>query len=238
MAAKERHSQPNKEKSTLLVAGYNRHMEKQLNKQSIPNGINLLCFSYYFLTYSMTESQILTAQEKQIFGDLLKQQDNTKQTNTLHRCWQLIFRATRDGWTGDIFHDICDKKAPSITIIETVKGNVFGGFTNVEFNGNDWGLQKDENAFIFLIRSTKGYKPQIFNVTQKMSYGAMQNYGRDCMCSFGGVRDMFIASNCNVNHYSCSEKEYYPFPETPYLTETKYFTVKEVEVFNLFIDIN
>eukprot|EP01084_Bolivina_argentea_P112997 201479_1 len=51
MAAKERHSQPNKEKSSLLVAGYIRHMEKQLNKQLIPNEINLLCFSYYFLKH-------------------------------------------------------------------------------------------------------------------------------------------------------------------------------------------
>ncbi len=41
----------------------------------------------------------------------------------------LLNRASRDGFEGSVFHEKCDGKENTITIIETNGNNVFGGFT-------------------------------------------------------------------------------------------------------------
>jgi hypothetical protein len=44
-----------------------------------------------------------------------------------------IFDATTDGWTAKDFHRICDKKGWTLTIVETTKNFIFGGFTTAEW---------------------------------------------------------------------------------------------------------
>ena len=40
----------------------------------------------------------------------------------------LLYRASRDGWASTDFHDFCDKKGPTVTVIKS-GNNIFGGFT-------------------------------------------------------------------------------------------------------------
>ena len=44
--------------------------------------------------------------------------------------WLLCYRATSHGWTNQIFHQKCDRKSNTVTIIR--KGSyVFGGYTDI-----------------------------------------------------------------------------------------------------------
>ena len=42
----------------------------------------------------------------------------------------LLYRATRDGFTASAFHEKCDGKENTITIIKTNGNYVFGGHTS------------------------------------------------------------------------------------------------------------
>ena len=49
--------------------------------------------------------------------------------------YEKIFTASKDGWNASDFHKHCDNEGPSLTIIQSSAGNVFGGFT--KFNWGD-----------------------------------------------------------------------------------------------------
>ena len=66
-------------------------------------------------------------------------------------CGDLIYRASRDGFTSQEFHSKCDNKENTITIIKNNLDYVFGGFIRKGWNSNaKW--VNDENAFIFSLR--------------------------------------------------------------------------------------
>jgi hypothetical protein len=46
----------------------------------------------------------------------------------------LLFRGSRDGWSAEIIHAKIDNQGPTITIIKTRKGKIFGGFASVSWD--------------------------------------------------------------------------------------------------------
>ena len=65
----------------------------------------------------------------------------------------LLYRASRDGFEADMFHELCDEKGPTLSIIEAENGYKFGGFTRLTWEGNpeEYVFYKinDDSAFIF-----------------------------------------------------------------------------------------
>ena len=51
------------------------------------------------------------------------------------------------------FHDCCDNKEGTVTIIKSHWGNIFGGYTSKSWEASYSGCKRDENAFLFLIKS-------------------------------------------------------------------------------------
>jgi hypothetical protein len=47
--------------------------------------------------------------------------------------FQRIYDAAIDGWKAKDFHRCCDKKGWTLTIVETTKDFIFGGFTTAEW---------------------------------------------------------------------------------------------------------
>jgi hypothetical protein len=45
----------------------------------------------------------------------------------------LLWRGSRDGFTERDFHCRCDGRAPTLTLIQDTEGNIFRGFTPVEW---------------------------------------------------------------------------------------------------------
>ena len=61
---------------------------------------------------------------------------------------ELLYRKSRDGSTPNDFHDKCDNKGITITIIETSKGKKFGGYTELSWDKSN-SSKKDKSIFIF-----------------------------------------------------------------------------------------
>ena len=69
---------------------------------------------------------------------------------------ELLYRKSRDGSTPDAFHDRCDNKGITITFIETTKGYIFGGYTELPWDKSDT-AKSDKSTFIFSFNNKEKY---------------------------------------------------------------------------------
>jgi hypothetical protein len=173
------------------------------------------------------------------YSTILSEKYQTKQLMSLcefpvRQKWDLIYRASQDGFEAVNFHSKCENKPNTLVIVKSTNGNVFGGYTEQTWNhtGN---YKADPNSFIFsLINKLK--KP----IKMKWS----KNYGICCSSShgpiFGGGHDLNIADNGNKNTNSSSNLGHsYSHPDYAYgsneassfLAGSSNFQVSEIEVF-------
>ena len=68
--------------------------------------------------------------------------------------WVLLYRASEHEFDSKQFHFLCDNvNTPTIVIAESSQhNNIFGGYTEAQWDGNSQGCRPDENAFLFLLR--------------------------------------------------------------------------------------
>ena len=105
---------------------------------------------------------------------------------------KIVYRASRDGFSAEMFHLKCDQIAPTITILKSKQnGYIFGGFTEAFWSGNE--VQKrDSNAFIFSLTNKENY-PCKMNV-------AVEENAVFCSPFVGpsfGIGDIHIEDNAN-----------------------------------------
>ena len=73
---------------------------------------------------SFEDSSILSTEQRQ---SLAKWLEGTLE-GAFH-AYSLIYRASRNGWAVSNFHSQCDHKGPTVTVIRSSKGYIFGGYT-------------------------------------------------------------------------------------------------------------
>jgi len=69
-----------------------------------------------------------------------------------------LYRASVDSFSTTVFHQKCDNKGPTITIIKTTDGDVFGGYNSQSWNSNGQ-FYGDNKSFIFTLVSQHGIPP-------------------------------------------------------------------------------
>ena len=151
--------------------------------------------------------------------------------------WKLLYRAKRDGFGSKNFHEKCDSFAKTLTVIKTVEGWVFGGYTEAPWK-SDGSWSQDSKAFIFSL-SNKSQIPTKFN-----SVGIDSTYSNGMFGpKFGGGYDLYIADNSNVStssysnlgfsykHPSSSKYMFGSNDATSFLAGNLNFRVDEIEVF-------
>ena len=81
------------------------------------------------------------------------------------RFWRLRWRSTRDGATAEAFHRLCDHQGPTLTLVLDTTGNVFGGYTAVDWHAGTPGscYRKDPTAFLFSAVNPYGDPPLLFS---------------------------------------------------------------------------
>lgn len=92
---------------------------------------------------------------------------------------QLLYRASRDGFSIEAFQNTCYNKGSTLTIIRSSNGYIFGGFAS-----SSWGNQmspycniqliRDPRAFIFTLKNPSNLLPTKF---------ISNNYGLELFCS-------------------------------------------------------
>ena len=141
---------------------------------------------------------------------------------------KLLFRASRDGDSNKAYHDLCDGISPTINIIKSKNGYIFGGYTDCTLNSND-GCTKTNNSFIFSFNKMKIYNGKD---------GGYFHCGTDCgpwFCGCVGVDGDNYFNTENSYQWEINRFRYFEgFTEEYELVGGKRnFAVEEVEVFKV-----
>jgi len=174
------------------------------------------------------ESTILTNNEKLLLLQWIP-------INLQNKKWTLLLRASRDGYTAQVFHNKCNNKAPTIVIVHSNNNHVFGGFTPISWDSNSSYKAEDTKAsFLFLLRSQRGDQPNKFSL--KSTSNASHIYCHQSYCPmFGSGPDLYMCDNCNIvnSSYSNFGTTYDHASDQNKLAGSYNFTVKDYEVYVL-----
>lgn len=150
--------------------------------------------------------------------------------------WMLIYRGSRDGFSSRMFHSKCDGFTTTLTLIQTTRNNIFGGFTTRDWAQKKEIYKRDPNAFLFSLKNENEKPIRIhcsepnYAVCSKSEFGPI----------FGGGNDICILNESNLHsknfsRLGCSYKhplyEYESYEGHKFLAGTKYFQTKEIEVY-------
>ena len=149
----------------------------------------------------------------------------------------LIFRGSRDGMTGKMFHKKCDNKGPTIILIKNSIGYIFGGYASISWT-SDNSYHSDLDSFLFTLTNIYSKGPLKFKCKDNKSVHHLNNYGP----IFGQGHDLEIAGDfLNDIHYSNFPKSFKDSLGkgksifTGDLNSNKtYFTINEIEVFKVY----
>jgi hypothetical protein len=154
--------------------------------------------------------------------------------------WTLLWRGSRDGFGPAEFHRRCDGHANTLTLIVDTNGNLFGGFTPVKWQARTSDYSKGDDSsrsFLFTLKNPRGVPPRKFALKiEKKQYAIYCHSERGPAFGNGCL---FVLNNCNANAYSYTTYfgvEYdsvHGGREADFLTGSKHFTVKEMEVFEI-----
>ena len=150
------------------------------------------------------EQQILCM--NMIFNRLRQQKGNE---NKRKMKVDLLYRASEQNYRASRFHDLCDEKGPTLTIIHNDNGYIFGGYASKSWEKT--GCLTDIAAPDSFLFSVKPYC-KVFDLYKNR--GLFSNRGSE-ICSgptygplFGDGFDIGIVDNCNECKSSCQNMSY------------------------------
>jgi hypothetical protein len=152
--------------------------------------------------------------------------------------FNLLWRGSRDGFEAKVFHRRCDGHANTLTIILDTDGNIFGGFTPVEWESPQNAQFKADlsrKSFIFTLRNPHNVQERKFALMAEKQEEAIY-----CK-SDSGPRfwDIEIEECCNENKNSSACSFGHSYANDTGLDSDKFFTgslrfqVKDIEVFEI-----
>jgi hypothetical protein len=156
--------------------------------------------------------------------------------------FSLLWRGSRDGFKAKEFHRRCNGHANTLTVILDTKGNIFGGFTPVEWESRDWHEKADDSlkSFLFTLKNPHNIPGKKFALNAKMKHKAIKcDFKTGPRFGGGSYCDICVLNNCNVtvhNHTSNFGSSYINdtgLDRKIVLTGAEYFQVKEIEVFEI-----
>jgi len=153
--------------------------------------------------------------------------------------YNLIYRASQDGFEANDFHSKCDQKPNTLIIIKSEHGNIFGGYTEQDWSGN--GYRNDPKSFIFSFVNQMNFAPLKMKCSSNKSIYSSQSYGP----IFGSGPAFRIHHNSNQNRESfsslgitsCNFKQLYyadnSIQAKYFLAGSPNFKVLEIEAYTL-----
>jgi hypothetical protein len=152
----------------------------------------------------------------------------------------LLYRGSRDGFDSSTFHDRCDGKPHTVTIVETTLGFIFGGYTPTVWDRTS-GSKSDSSlqSFIFTLKNAQNMDPKKFSLKSASNQCAIWS-GSGYGPIFGGGHDFQISSNSNATTSNYSNFGHTYNNDTgcdgkTFLAGAYNFTVKELEVFHVHV---
>ena len=166
---------------------------------------------------------IKNLQDFQFVFDKIEQTTSKKIKNL-----ELLYRASENKGSGNIFHEKCNGKTPTLTIIHSKNDYIFGGYTEISWSH----IGEDDNAFCYSINLKKIYPIK----KGKRAIGGNPTHGP----IFYGDSYNFIqiGQNAFLNDnktHSCNKKSNYEGVEKDFEISggVEYFSVSDYEVFQI-----
>ena len=152
--------------------------------------------------------------------------------------WQLIYRASRDGYTAKAFHQSCDGCFPTMCVIRSKQGFIFGGFTSIPWSSINQDVC-DASAFLFTLKNPYGIKPTKYPISPRaVEYALDHNLTRGP--TFGSLRyggeDLTLRSPFNAGENRISFPHSYQditYQGHRTFTGESYFSCDDIEMFTL-----
>ncbi|XP_052106162.1 interferon-induced protein 44-like [Mytilus californianus] len=117
-----------------------------------------------------------------------KKRDQTRMNQWLggNKRYTCLFKASRDGCNSTTFHNLCNNKGPTVTIMYNTNNSVYGAYTSVSWASTE-GWRVDGHAFLFRLYQSGNWKPVKLPVknTNYSTYD-VSSYGP----TFGGGHDL------------------------------------------------
>jgi hypothetical protein len=158
----------------------------------------------------------------------------------------LLWRGSRDGFGAGDFHRRCDWHPNTLTVILDTDGNIFGGFTRVEWESRQWnGKAKEMNncfkidryrkSFLFTLKNQHNVPPRRFALKAEPQDMAIYcNLARGPHFNDIGV---FDKCNANTDNFASLFGTYYindtGLSGKTFFTRWNHFQVKEIEIFEI-----
>jgi hypothetical protein len=159
--------------------------------------------------------------------------------------FSLLWRGSRDGFDAKQFHSLCDGRANTLTVIEDTDGNIFGGFTPLEWESRKWNGKsgKEDNrwkadeslkSFVFTLKNPQNVPARRFSLRPEKKFGAI-------VCSSERGPHFYVIriwDNCNVSTRNAAFLGLHYTNDTglngkTFFTGSESFQVKEIEVFEV-----
>lgn len=155
--------------------------------------------------------------------------------------FELLWEGERDGFGAEQFHRNCDGHGNTLTLILDTQGNVFGGFTPLEWETprrargyNGWKADDGMKSFLFTLRNPHNLAPRKFGLRpdgKERAYFCDAEWGPH----FG---DIMVSKECNsgvsfAHNFGSSYENTTGLMGETFFTGGSEFKVKRIEVFEI-----
>jgi hypothetical protein len=149
----------------------------------------------------------------------------------------LLWRGSRDGFGAHDFHNRCDGRRNTLTIIRDIAGNIFGGFTPVAWESRSSPPYDVEDptvtSFLFTLKNALKAKPMAFPLRENKRHEAI-------FCRVGcgprfGLDTIVVCDQCNSgrNNSVNQARHTYVTSDAIFFTGSRNFQVAEIEIFEM-----
>ncbi len=173
------------------------------NEDEIQNDLNLIQCKDTSIRLKISRSCLKNPSEYLLDTQLVDSQYDVKLREWLGNDykWRLIYRASEHGYTSYSFHKYCDDKGPTLIVIKSDGGWIFGGYTTQSWSENSPNSfssceKKDDDAFIFTLKNPHRVEPSRYfsNKEMKGTICCNHNFGPHFGDEFVGL---VVFEKCN-----------------------------------------
>ena len=175
----------------MLVYGYIAHIEQSIIvHRKMEEEIKAICLNYF--GYIFDDSTIIDIIDAIKLQNLLS--DRISFDDTL-----LLYNSKMNGTDINSFYDQTESHDPTVLIIKSNHGNIFGAFTKIPWNKGGH-YQTDVDAALFVLKSDQNDESyQLFDVCQEekaINFGSLNRYSRlNIVCHFGSPAGLCLYHN-------------------------------------------
>ena len=174
----------------LLIYGYIRYIESEYKlHRKMAKDIKRVCIQYVSIVFS--DSGIIDIVQGMELQNLLSDRISFDETI-------LLYDTSMHKTDVESFYKETESHHPTVIIIKSNHGNIFGGFTKIAWKAKGYNkYYEDKDACLFVLKSDqKDQDCEIFDVCQESSainFGGV--YNRKLLCHFGSPAGLCLYTN-------------------------------------------